>query len=135
MWRICPPIYGRSSWLKEPRSERARLHGARKRQPRSERWAGDWWRCVARGHFRRRLLARKVLSVVSFQLHARAGSDPGLTRPAHAAASYRWAVGHHHPPPARGRIAEYLARPPDVRAYRARHEIALPRLARSRKVE
>src|SRR5271157_3293284 len=127
MWRICPPVYGRNSWRKEPRSERARLHSAREHRPRSDRGTGDWWSSVARGHFRGGLLAGKVLSVVSLQLHARAGSHPGLSRPAHAAASDRRAVGHHHPPPARGRFAEYLACPADVRTYRARNEIALPR--------
>src|SRR5208283_4208850 len=35
MWRICPAIYERSSWRKGPRSERARVHGARKRRPGS----------------------------------------------------------------------------------------------------
>jgi len=135
--RICPLIYGRSSWLKEPRSERARSTLAPASVSRVQT-AGLVVGGVAllAAIFRRGLHSpEKFYQSYLFSYMLAAGAHPGLSR----LLMLQHLTGGHWgiiiAAAARGRFAEYLARPPDVRAHRAWHEVALPRLARSRKTE
>src|ERR1700739_1688531 len=95
--RIYRKTCGKSLWREEPRNERAKLHGAGKRQPRSEGRLADWGSGARGGAHRSVYLARPILSVLFIQLPSGAGFDAGLARPADDATSDRRQLGNHTP--------------------------------------